>query len=87
MDALATYIAEHWQPLFGLCIGVALISIYLYLYATKHCLVIPLIARYVFGNAPSSIRSAEGLFNVLTSYVFVIGGIWIVLALFYLTNG
>jgi hypothetical protein len=31
-------------------------------------------------------KSAEGLFNVATSFVVTVGGLWIILALFYLTN-
>jgi hypothetical protein len=31
-------------------------------------------------------KSAEGLFNVLTSFLFTIGGLWIILAIAYLTE-
>ena len=86
MNWLFDYGAHNWQPLSGLLIGVALIALYLYLYLTRHKTFIPLIARHVFRNQLMSEQSAESLFNVVTSYMFVIGGVLIILALFYLTN-
>jgi hypothetical protein len=87
VNSLLGYTAHNWQPLSGLFIGIALIALYLYLYLTRHRIFIPLIARHVFRNQLMSEKSAEGLFNVVTSYMFAIGGILIILALFYLTNG
>jgi hypothetical protein len=86
MELISRYIDANWQPLSGLCIGVALMSVYFYIYLTRHRLAIPIIAKHVFRSQQMSERSAEGLFNVLTSYIFAIGGIWIIAALFYLAN-
>ena len=78
---------KSFNELSGLLIGVAVVSVYFCLKLTRHKTAIPFIAKYVFRNQPMSVTSAEKLFNVVTSYVFAIGGIWIIAALFYLANG
>ena len=82
----ANYLTSHWQPVAGLFIGVIIITSYFYLHARMKHYCLPLIAKYVFRDE-NMIPSAEGAFNVATSYLFMFGGIWIVIALYYLANG
>jgi hypothetical protein len=75
----------YWQPLSGLIIGVLVIAIYLYLYLRRKAEIVQWIAKYIFRQQFMSEKSAENLFNVATSFVATIGGLWIILAIYYLT--
>lgn len=44
------------------------------------------VAKNVFRNQMMSEKSAESLITVVTSFIFVIGGLWVILAILFLTN-
>jgi predicted PurR-regulated permease PerM len=87
MNNLGSYLRAHWPPLVGLLIGSLIVAFFLYLHLRQKRNIVRWIARYVFRNQIMSDRSAESLFNVVTSFIAGVGGLWIILALYYLTNG
>jgi hypothetical protein len=42
--------------------------------------------KKIFRNQFMAEKSAESLLSVVTSFLFMIGGIWIVVAIYYLSN-
>ena len=80
------YLISHWQPVVGLFIGIIMLILYFYLHVRMKHYCLRLIAKYVFRNE-NMIPSAESAFNVATSFLFMFGGVWVVLALYYLANG
>ena len=84
MNNLIIYILKYWQPISGLMIGLVLIVLFCFLYTRWRKIPVQWIAKHVFRNQIMSERSADSLFNVVISFIPVIGGIWIVLALLYL---
>ena len=80
------YLTAHWQPITGLIVGVLIEALYFYLYFTKDKRIVPWIAKFIFRNQFMSEKSADSLFKVVTSYLFMFGGLWIVLAIYFLTN-
>jgi hypothetical protein len=81
-----TYLVAHWQPIAVFLIGIAILGIYYFLHFRKKQIIVPWIAKYMLRNQ-NMVPSAEGLFNVVTSFIFLVGGIWIIVAIFYLSNG
>jgi hypothetical protein len=84
MNTVAAYIIEYWQPLSGLIIGLLLVVLFCLLYTRWRKKPVQWIAKHIFRNQLMSEQSATSLFNVLISFMFTIGGLWIILALMYL---
>ena len=76
----------EWEPIVGVIFGTILISLFLYLHLRRKSNIIHWISEHIYGNQFMSERSAESLFNVTVSFLAAIGGIWIILSLYYLTN-
>jgi hypothetical protein len=83
-DSLS-YLITYWQPISGLFIGAFMVIAYLYLYTSKAKRIIPWMAKYIFRNQIFAERSAESLFNVVTSFLFMGGGLLIILAIYFLS--
>ena len=81
-----SYLITYWPPLLILSAGVGLVAFFLYLHLLRKADSIRWIAKYIFRSQPMSEKSAEGLFNTAASFVVTVGGLWIILAIFYLTN-
>jgi hypothetical protein len=81
------YLNTYWAPLLILAAGSVLVAVFLYLHLLKKQEIVRWMAKYIFGNQMMAEKSAEGLFNVATSFVVSAGGLWIILAIYYLTNG
>ena len=84
MNTFPSYLLKNWQAIFGLIIGLLLMILFCLLYNRWRKAPIQWIAKHIFRNQLMSEKSAESLFNVITSFVFLIGMLWIVLALVYL---
>ena len=82
---LANYLISHWQPVVGLFVGITIALFYFFLHTRVKHYCLTLIAKHIFRDE-NMIPSAESAFNVATSYLFMFGGLWIVLALYYLAN-
>ena len=80
------YLVTHWQPIAVLLIGVLILGLYYYLHINKKQRIVPWIAKHIFRNENMTF-SAESLFNVVTSFLFMIGGIWVIVGMFHLSNG
>lgn len=83
---MTSYLLTHWQPVAVLVLGPLMLGFYYYLHLKKKQSVLPWIARNIFRNE-NMIPSAESLFNVLSSFLFMFGLIWVIVAIFYLANG
>ena len=86
MIQLFEYLTFNQAPLSGLFVGILLVALFLYLYVLKKNMAVAWIAKHIFRNQFMSEKSAEGLFDVLTSFIVTIGGLWIILAIYYLSN-
>jgi hypothetical protein len=75
----------YWQPLSGLVLGSVFIVLYFILFASRNKTIVPWIAKHIFRNENMT-PSAESLFRVVISYLFMFGGIIVILALLYLTH-
>ena len=84
MNTLTSYIIKYWQPLSGLVIGLLLLILFCLLYTRWRKAPVQWIAKHIFRNQIMSEKSASSLYNVLISFIPVIGVIWAVLALVYL---
>ena len=87
MSTLSQYLYTYWAPLLILVAGSVLVALFLYLHLLKKQEIIRRMAKYIFRNQIMAEKSAEGLFNVATSFVVTVGGLWMILAIYYLTNG
>ena len=85
MNTFVIYLITYWQPLSGLFIGLLTVFVFLYLHIFQKANIVQWIAKYIFRNQFMSEKSAENLFNVITSFLVTIGGLWIILAIYYLT--
>jgi hypothetical protein len=83
---MLSYIITFWPPLLILFAGAGLVAFFLYLHLLRKADSIRWMAKYIFRNQIMSEKSAEGLFNTATSFVVTVGGLWIILAIYYLTN-
>jgi ethanolamine transporter EutH len=79
-----SYIIKYWRPLSGLVIGLLLVILFCLLYTRWRKKPVQWIAKHIFRNQFMSEKSADGLYNVLISFIPMIGGLWIVSALLYL---
>lgn len=84
MDTFISYMTKYWQPLSGLIIGLFLVILFCFLYTRWRKTPVQWIAKHVFRNQFMSEKSADGLYSYLISFILVIGGLGIVLALLYL---
>lgn len=84
MNILIPYITKYWQPMIGLAVGVLLIIFFCLLYTRWRKVSVQWIAKHIFRNQFMSEKSANGLFNVVISYIPVIGGLLIIIALLFL---
>jgi hypothetical protein len=86
VNELTTYVALYWQPLSGLCVGLAMLIFvgYINWYKGVKADTLRWIARRIFRNEFGSEASADGLFMVVTSFLLLIGGTMVVAALVYL---
>lgn len=82
-----SYIATHWAPVLVLLGGIVVVSVVLYLHVRQRPKAIRWTAKNIFRSQTMSEKSAESLINVAESFVVTIGGLWIILAVYYLTNG
>lgn len=85
MTDSVNYLITYWQPISGLFLGALLVGIFLYIHTRKKASFIRWIAKNVFRSQFMAEKSAEGLFNVATSFVLTVGGLLIILAILYLT--
>ncbi len=87
MNAFIQYVATYWQPLLILLMGVGLLTFvgYINWYKQTKQSVVGWVARQVFRNGFRSDVSADNLFMTITSFLLALGGIWIVVAVLYLT--
>jgi hypothetical protein len=88
LQALIQYITYYLQPLVGLLAGMAIIAVVAYLnwYGTIKKDVVAWISSSVFGAKMGSEESADGLFMAVTGFGIMFGGLWIVLAMLYLSH-
>lgn len=84
MNNFMLYVIKYWQPLSGLIIGLLLVTLFCFLYTRWRKKPVEWISKHIFRNQFMSEKSANGLYNVLISFIPMIGGLWIVLALLYL---
>lgn len=84
MNTITSYIVKFWQPISGLIIGLFLIILFCLLYTRWRKAPVQWIATHIFRSQFMSEKSANSLFNVLISFIPVIGVVWAVLALVYL---
>jgi hypothetical protein len=82
-----TYLFTRWQPIVVLTMGIVILTLYYYLQLNKKKHIIPWMAKYIFRNQFLSEKSAESLFNVITSFLFTIGGIWAIVGIYFLSKG
>jgi hypothetical protein len=78
-------ITLYWQPIVGMGLGALMLVLYYYLRVRRKGECVRWIAQHVFGSE-YKITSAESLFNVVTSFLFMIGGVWIIVGIYYLSN-
>ncbi len=74
----------YWQPLSGLVIGLLLVILFCLLYTRWRKKPVQWITKHIFRSQLMSEKSATGLYNVMISFIPVIGVIWIFSALLYL---
>jgi hypothetical protein len=79
------HLISHWQPVVVLFLGGAVVTFYYYLHTRLKQQCVAWIAKHIFRNE-NAIPSGENAFNVTTSYILMFGGMFIVLALYYLAN-
>lgn len=84
MKTLTSYLIKNWQPIFGLILGLLFIVLFCLLYTRWRKASVQWIAKHIFRNQLMSEKSANSLYNVLISFIPVVGVIWAVLALVYL---
>ena len=82
---MINYFLYYWQPLTVLLIGVLCIFFFIYLHVYQKKRIVHWMAKYIFRNE-HMIPSATDAFNVVTSFIVTIGGLWVILSLFYLVN-
>ncbi len=80
------YLITEWQPIAGIFLGLLMLTFYYYLQIGKKAQIVKWIAKNIFRNQFMAEKSAESALNVVTSFLFMIGGIWIVVAIYYLSN-
>jgi len=88
LHALVNYIAYYLQPLLGLLAGVLLIGAIAFVnwYGTIKQHIVAWISSNVFRGHIESEVSADGLFMAVSGFGVMFGGLWIVLAMLYLTH-
>jgi hypothetical protein len=86
MSPALTYVIVRWQPIFGLVLGILILVFFFYLRVKKQPQIVQLIAKYIFRNQFMAEKSAEGLFQFVTSFLLPIAAIFIGLAILYLEN-
>jgi hypothetical protein len=74
------------QPVVLVFEGLLVLGVYYYLQLSRKSYLVRWIARSIFRNH-HMLPSAQSLFNVMASFLFVLGGIWIIMAIYYLSNG
>ncbi len=84
MNEFMTYITEYWAPLSGMLIGLLIVAFFILLKTRWKKKSVQWVARVIFRNQIMSEKSAESLFNVVTSFLLTLGGLWIILALLFL---
>lgn len=84
MNTFTSYMIKYWQPLSGLIIGLLLIILFCLLYTRWRKKSVEWVAKHIFRNQLMSEKSATGLYNVVISFIPLVGAIWIVSALLYL---
>jgi hypothetical protein len=82
---MGQYLLTYWQPILGLIIGIAMIALYLYLYNNRNKKIVPWIAKSLFKNQNMG-PSADSLLKVVSSFLFMVGGLMVIFALLYLTH-
>lgn len=88
MNAFISYLVTYWQPLFMLLVGIIAVLLigYMQWFGNVRKRAVQWIAEYIFRNKLGSEQSADSLFMVVTSFIVAIGGVWIVVAILFLTN-
>ena len=66
-------------------LGALMLVIYYYLQVRRKKQCVRWIMQHVF-RSEYMIASAESLFNVVTSFLFMIGGVWIIVGIYYLSS-
>lgn len=82
-----SYLTTHWPPIVVLLSGILLIGFWGYLQLRLKASAAKWMAKHVFSDQLMALKSAENLLNVTTSFIGVIGGLWVILAIYYLSNG
>jgi hypothetical protein len=80
------YLITHWQPVIALLVGLVVLALYYYLQVRSKVYILRWIAKSIFRNQ-NMLPSAESMFNVATSFLFMVGGIWVIVAIYYLSSG
>lgn len=83
---MISYLTTHWQPIVALLAGLLILFVYYFLHFKVKNKAVMWIAKNIF-RSENMTPSAEDLFNVITSFLFMFGGIWVIVAIFYLANG
>ena len=88
IDELVTYLTVYWQPVLILLIGVATLALtgFIHWYGSVKSEAVKWIARRIFKNGFGSGAMADNLVMVLSSFLVVVGMLWIGVAILYLTN-
>ena len=88
MIKFTTYLATSWQPLLMLLIGLCAVLLvgYIQWFGSTRKTIVQWIGKYIFRDKYGSQQSADSLFMVITSFLVAVGGVWIVVAILFLTN-
>lgn len=73
-------------PLLVGILGLVMVAFSVYLFAVGKRRIVKWVAVHIFRNQRVSEKSAEGLLNVLASFLHTIGGLWIILAVFFFSR-
>jgi hypothetical protein len=86
LGEIIRYATTYFQPLTGLFVGGAILALvgYVNWYGTVKTDVVRWIAKHIFRDEFRSEKSADGLLMAITSFLLLIGGLWIILAVQYL---
>lgn len=83
---MISYLITYWQPISGFLIGSLMLVLYYFLHVKLKGKITLWIAKNIFRNENMT-PSAEDLFKVITSFLFMFGAIMVIVAIYYISNG
>ena len=88
MNSIITYLTIYWQPLLLLLMGTFIVIFFVCIqrFGDIKQKAVHWLATIVLRNKFMSEKSINDLFTVVAGFLVSIGGIWIILAILYLTN-